>query len=300
MGEARLSGKVAIVTGGASGIGRALGEELAKRGAEVVMADRQAGLADEVAWGINDRGGKARAAELDVRSAAAFKALADDTVARSGRIDFLFNNAGIAVGGELEGYSIADYDEVFDVNLRGVAYGIHAVYPVMIAQHSGHIVNTASVAGLVTAGMEGSYGASKHAVVGLTKALRMEGRRHGVRASALCPGAIRTPILTGGKFGRMNLMRATPQKIMEFWERFRPMEPAALAEKAIDAVLRNQAIIVLPRWWKAFWYLERISPDLSMKFLGMMLERFRAELEEHAAAQAKQTNGQGETSHAEA
>lgn len=270
-------GQVAIVTGGASGIGRAIGEELALRGVEVVLADRQLELALEVARGIVAEGGRASARELDVRSATAWSELAAETRERAGRIDYLFNNAGIGVGGEMCDYDLADWDEVFDVNLKGVAYGIQAIYPIMIAQRSGHIVNTASVAGLVAA-PEGSYTATKHAVVGLSKALRIEARRHGVRVSALCPGAIRTPILTGGKYGRMKMPGATDEKILALWERMRPMPPRELARRTLRAVDRDEAIIVIPRWWKMFWLLERVSPDASIALWSHLFGRMRREL----------------------
>src|SRR5262249_52890994 len=157
------------ITGGASGIGRAIGEELALRGCEVVLADRQIDLANEVCRGIVDRGGRATAAELDVRDLAMFKSVADATLSRTGRIDFLFNNAGIGVGGAMDAYLPADWDDVIDVNLRGVAYGIQAVYPHMVHRGSGHIVNTASMAGLIATPGQGVYSATKHAVVGLSK-----------------------------------------------------------------------------------------------------------------------------------
>src|SRR5256885_17231384 len=128
--------KVAIVTGGASGLGKALAELLAKRGVEIVVADRQLDLARSVADEIVHGGGKATAAELDVRSFASFAALAQETKKRAGTIDYLFNNAGIAVGGEMASYAVEDWDDVIDVNLRGVAYGIQAVYPIMIAQRA--------------------------------------------------------------------------------------------------------------------------------------------------------------------
>src|SRR5262245_48803240 len=117
MGQKELAGRVAVVTGGASGIGRALGEELAARGCTVVLADRQIELARSVALGIDERGQSAWAAELDVRDLSAFQALARDVRARFGRIDLLFNNAGIGVGGGIETYAPEDWDDVFDVNL---------------------------------------------------------------------------------------------------------------------------------------------------------------------------------------
>jgi NAD(P)-dependent dehydrogenase (short-subunit alcohol dehydrogenase family) len=223
-------------------------------------------------------------AELDVRDPASFRRVALEVRRRSGRIDFLFNNAGIAVGGPVATYTQADWDDVIDVNLRGVTHGIQAVYPAMIAQGSGHIVNTASMAGLVATPSEGSYVATKHAVVGLTRSLRAEAARHGVRASVLCPGAIRTPILTGGRYGRINMGGVSDEHLMHFWEKLRPMAPVVFARRAIDAVLRDEAIIVLPAWWKAFWYFDRLAPSLSSKLWAGVAGRIRADLEARGAS----------------
>ena len=145
-----VSGKIAFVTGGASGIGAALASKLVDGGAEVWIADRQIGAAQELAQRLNSGGVKAHAIELDVRDYSSFEHAVADAVQQSGRIDYLFNNAGIGVGGEVDSYTLDDWNDVFDVNLRGVVHGIQAVYPVMIRQHAGHIVNTASMAGLVT------------------------------------------------------------------------------------------------------------------------------------------------------
>ena len=274
------SGKIAFVTGGASGIGAALATELVDKGAEVWIADRQVGAAEELAQRLNSGGGKAHVIELDVRSYPSFERAVAEAVQQSGRIDYLFNNAGIGVGGEVDSFTLDDWNDVFDVNLRGVVHGIQAVYPIMIRQHSGHIVNTASMAGLVTTVGQASYTATKHAVVALSKALRLEAERHGVQVSVLCPGAIRTPILTGGQYGR--ICRVSDEDLLKFWERLRPMAPEVFAERALRAVLRGDAIIVVPAWWKALWYLERLSPALSMRAAKVMLKRIR-ELESTAS-----------------
>jgi NAD(P)-dependent dehydrogenase (short-subunit alcohol dehydrogenase family) len=290
-------GQTAIVTGGASGIGRALGEELAARGCTVVLADRQLELAREVAAKLESRGHAASAAELDVRDLAAFEALAQQVRARFGRIDFLFNNAGFGVGGGMETYAPEDWDDVFDVNLRGVANGVQSVYPILIEQRSGQIINTASMAGLIPSPGEGSYTTSKHAVVGLTKALRVEAKGFGVRASVLCPGVVRTPGLTGGRFGRVMVKLALSEdEMLRLWERYRPMAPELFARRAVDAVLRNEAVIVLPKWWKAFWYLERLSPSLSLRLSEALHQRLQAELAAagaHAARPAVASNTPG-------
>lgn len=272
---ASVSGKVAFVTGGASGIGAALTTELVGGGAEVWIADRQIGPAREFAQRLNSGGGKAHAIELDVRDYPSFERAGAEAVQQSGRIDFLFNNAGIGVAGEVDKYTLDDWNDVFDVNLRGVVHGIQAVYPIMIRQHSGHIVNTASMAGLMTTAGQASYTATKHAVVALSKTLCLEAERHGVRVSVLCPGVIRTPILTGGKYGRTEMAGISNEEILKMWERLHPLAPEEFAKRALRAVLRGDAIIVVPAWWKAFWYLERLSPALSMRAAKSMLKRAR-------------------------
>lgn len=270
-----VSGKVAFITGGASGIGAALATKLVDGGAQVWLADRQLEAAERLAQRLGGGAGKAHAIELDVRDCPAFEAAVAEAVRTSGRIDYLFNNAGIGVGGEVDSYSLEDWNDVLDVNLHGVVHGIQAVYPIMIRQRSGHIVNTASMAGLLAGPGTVSYTASKHAVVALSRALRLEAERHNIKVSVLCPGAIRTPILTGGVYGRMTNMRASEEDILKSWEPTRPMAPEKFAERVLRAVLRNDAIVIVPAWWKALWYLERLSPTISMQVGRLVLKRLR-------------------------
>jgi short-subunit dehydrogenase len=120
-----------------------------------------------------------------------------------------------------------------------------------------------------------SYTASKHAVVALSRALRLEAERHGVKVSVLCPGAIRTPILTGGRYGRMTKTGASDEALLKFWEPFRPMPPERFAERVLRAVLRGDAVVIVPGWWKALWYLERLSPAISEQAARLTLKRLR-------------------------
>ena len=256
-----FDGAVAIMTGGASGIGRALSEALGRRGASVVLADRQIELAQEVAAGIQEKGGQASAVELDVTDFPAVDQLVRATAQAHGRLDYMFNNAGIAIGGEVRVCQIEDWDSVLNVNLHGVVNGVQAAYPVMLSQGYGHIVNTASMAGLLPMPAAVSYATTKHAVVGLSKSLRVEAASYGVRVSVLCPGFIRTPILYGGKYGK-NLQAVPPEVQEEFIRKYRPMDPARFAEKVLDALARNKALIIVPGWWRLFWWLSRLSPAL--------------------------------------
>ena len=284
--EAAPKQRVAILTGGASGIGRSLSEELARRGVEVVVADRQGDLAAEVVEKIRGSGGRAQGVEVDVRSAESMQGLVDSTLARTGRLDYFFNNAGIGVGGPIEAYSAADWQDVLDVNLRGVIHGIQAAYPAMVRQKFGHLVNTASLAGLVAGGGGGSYTATKFAVVGLSKALRIEAAYHNVRVSVLCPGVVRTAILQGGKYGRLNMQGVSQEFIDRFWEKLRPMDPHVFAHRALDAIAKNRALIVLPRFWLLAWYFDRFFPDLSLWLATRSFRKMRLELEAGGAAPA--------------
>ncbi len=256
-----FDGAVAIMTGGASGIGRALSEALARRGACVILADRQIVLAQEVAAGIRESGGQASAVELDVTDFAAVDQLVRATAQDQGRLDYMFNNAGIAIGGEVRVCQIEDWDSVLNVNLHGVVNGVQAAYPVMLSQGYGHIVNTASMAGLLPMPAAVSYATTKHAVVGLSKSLRVEAAPYGVRVSVLCPGFIRTPILYGGKYGKQ--LQPMPPEVQEkFIRQYRPMDPAVFAEKVLDALARNKALIIVPGWWRLLWWISRLSPAL--------------------------------------
>ena len=261
------SGKVAIITGGASGIGRALAEALAGRGCETVLADLQLKPAEDVAGKICAAGGKAATFKVDVTDFAAVTELVKKTAERTGRLDYMFNNAGIGIGGQVFDFTIEDWNRVIDVNVRGVINGIQAAYPLMINQGFGHIVNTASMAGLVPIPVLAAYTASKHAVVGLSKTLRIEAVDKGVRVSVLCPGVIRTPILEGGgKYGKI-LEDIPPEAITRIVERMKPMPADIFAHKILKKVSQNRGIIVVPGWWKIPWLINRLSPSFGM-FIG--------------------------------
>ena len=146
-------------------------------------------------------GASARSARLDVTDAAAVQAAVDEVVDRAGRLDLMFNNAGIVWGGDTELLTLDQWNAIIDVNIRGVVHGVAAAYPLMVRQGHGHIINTASMAGLTAAGQITSYVMTKHAVVGLSLALRSEAVSRGVGVLVVCPAAVETPILDKGAVG---------------------------------------------------------------------------------------------------
>lgn len=257
---------LALVTGGGSGIGQALAVELARRGATVALADvDREGLARSAEL-VRQAGGQVSAEVLDVRSAVAFAEWARKEAERAGRLDYLFNNAGIAgTGGFAQCYQPGDWDAVIDINLRGVVNGVHAVYPLMVQQGFGHIVNTASLAGLIPFPLALPYVAAKHAVVGLSKSLRFEAELHGVRVSALCPGVIRTPILTSANF--IGCEDVTDERLLKWWRHLRPSEPGPFAAETLDRVARNVAVILVPRYARIAAALGRLFPWLERRML---------------------------------
>ncbi|MBW2528857.1 MAG: SDR family NAD(P)-dependent oxidoreductase [Deltaproteobacteria bacterium] len=268
-----FDGRSAIITGGASGIGRAMAEALAERGAAVVLADLQEDLAREVAASIRGRGGRADGVQLDVTDAAAVQALVEQTAAQHGKLDYLFNNAGIAVGGLADQHELADWYRVLDVNLRGVVHGVHAAYPLMIQQGSGHIVNTASLAGLIPAVGEIAYVASKYAVVGLSGSLRVEGADHGVKVSVVCPGFVDTPILFENlEMKDADLLGVRSRSDLMALFRLEAMPVDQAAQEILAGVAANRAVITVASHAKTIAWLQRFAPVV-VERMGRKLAR---------------------------
>ncbi|GAA3389308.1 SDR family NAD(P)-dependent oxidoreductase [Cryptosporangium minutisporangium] len=263
MDKNKFSGRTALVTGGGSGIGAALCRALAVGGAQVVCTDLDGDAAARVAADLPD----ARSARLDVTDADAVQRVVDDVDCP----DLLFNNAGIVFGGETTDLTLGQWNQIIDVNLRGVVHGIAAAYPRMVARGSGHIVNVASLAGLLPSGLLTSYVTTKHAIVGLSLALRSEAAAHGVGVTVVCPGAVDTPILDKGSVGRI------VARDLFLQGKQRPYDVDRLAAEVLRAVAADRAMVVTPRSGRLAWRFGRAAPLLlnraATRFVGQQRAR---------------------------
>jgi len=262
--------KVSIVTGGGSGIGRALCHALGERGADVIVADVDAETAELVASEVSAAGGRASAAVVDTTIAASVEELVDRTATGHGRLDFMFNNAGLGFEGETRDSTSEHWRRVIDVNLMGVVHGTLAAYKVMVEQGAGHIVNTGSAAGLTSLPLAGPYTASKHAVVGLSTSLRYEAETLGVRVSVACPGYVRTPIYE--RRDSLEVDRDAANALI----RFKMLEPAQAALAILAGVERNRGIITFPLYARLLWWVSRVQPALLNPVGRKMVRDFRA------------------------
>ena len=264
-----FEGKIAIITGAASGIGRALGEQLSRRGASLVLADMNGEQLAAVAKSITDAGGAAKSVSLDVRDFEAVDSLVKSTADEYGQLDYIFNNAGIGVGGEALRFSIDDWRNVIDTNLYGAVNGVFAAYPIMAKQGFGHIVNTASMAGLIPVPGEISYVASKYGIVGLSNALWAEAAGLGVCVSVVCPGIIRTPI-----FQTTKLIDMDREKVLK--DLPKGVSAEECARQILRGVERKKPTIVITGLAKVFCLLHRLIPGVTMWLMKKRFDDFRA------------------------
>ena len=178
--------------------------------------------------------------------------LVQDTVAAYGRLDYMFNNAGIAVTADARDLRLEHWHQVIAVNLLGVIYGVHAAYPIMVQQGYGHIVNTASLAGLLPYPTNLPYTTTKHAVVGLSLSLRVEAADLGVKVSVVCPGWVQSGMSAASPI--LNVRREQAQSSLPF----KSMETDTAARRILAGVARNQAVIVFPLYARVLWWVYRM------------------------------------------
>ena len=257
-------GKTAMVTGAAKGLGRALCLQLLAQGARVYALD-----VDEAALEIlreQAPGKPLYPMAVDISQRQALEEAFSQIVSESASLDYVFNNAGIVAGGQTQHMNWAQWERIVGINLWGVIAGSQLAYQHMLKQGSGHIINTASLAGLVPVPESAAYTATKHGVVGLSLALAQEAEALGIRVSVLIPGALKTDIygsainLAGYDYaGKMALGPA------------RPMAPEAAARQALRQVARGKRQIVVPRSLGLLIGLYRVFPGLTQRLMARVM-----------------------------
>lgn len=270
--NAVIRGARAVVTGAGSGIGRSLAIELARRGAtEVVVTDIDDDRAQRVATELRALGAEARPVALDVTDADAVAGLAEDLFSTGEPITILCNNAGIGHAGPVAETPLEDWRRVVDVNLMGVVHGLHVFLPRMLENgRPAHIINTASLAGLVATANMAPYSATKFAVVGMSEAMSLELHGTNVSVTALCPGFIDTDIVNTAT------MRGEMAGRKEGFKKFystRGTSPDVVAKQALDAIGGRAVVTPSPRYQVTpAWLAARYAPPLSRMFARLTMK----------------------------
>ncbi|KQV99583.1 SDR family oxidoreductase [Rhizobacter sp. Root1221] len=256
MSRKRFAGRVAAITGAGSGMGRALAVELARRGCHLALSDiDDAGLAETAR--IAAAGGVTLTlAHVDTANREALYAWAEQVVKNHGRVNLLFNNAGVSLSAPLADVTQADFDWIMGINFWGVVWGTQAFLPHLTASGEGHVVNTSSLFGLMSVPLHGPYNASKFAVRGYTEALRMEldVMRSCVSATCVHPGGVRTEIARRGRVDARTeaYTGQTVEAVRGMFDKLLDTTSShAAAQRILDAVVRNERRVLVGRdaWW---------------------------------------------------
>jgi NAD(P)-dependent dehydrogenase (short-subunit alcohol dehydrogenase family) len=260
----------AVITGAGSGLGRALALDLSGRGASVVISDIDPASAEETAGLVRAQGTRAEVIPCDVTDRDAVFGLVDETERRLGGIDFLANNAGVAVGGPFDEISIEDWRWAVDINLWGVIYGCQAAVPKMKAQGRGYILNVASAAGLIAPPAMSAYNVTKAGVVSLSETLYAEYKNSGIHVAVLCPTFFKTNIIGSGR-------GATTEKedaqVSRWMERAKIQAPG-VAKAAIDAARDGKLYVQPMRDGRMAWRLKRTHPQRFYDTLSRAHEKY--------------------------
>lgn len=257
-----------VVTGAGSGLGRALCLHLAKRDARVIVSDVNAAASEETARMM--RGGEGIVVTCDVARATEVERLADEAYQRLGGVDLLINNAGVAVAGEIGEVPLADWEWILGVNLWGVIHGCHSFAPRMRRERSGHILNVASAAGLLSGPMMAPYNVTKAGVVALSETLRADLAEHGIGVSVLCPTFFQTNIGVSGR-GAEHLKPLIQQLLSQG-----KLSAEDVARLAIEACERNELYIAPHADGRWMWRFKRLAPESFYKHMPRVV-RWRLE-----------------------
>ncbi|MEO1436646.1 MAG: SDR family oxidoreductase [Bacteroidota bacterium] len=265
-----MKGKVVVVTGATSGIGQVLCEEVARRGATAIVTGRNLEKAEQIAENIRQAGHLAEALKIDVSRKEEIQLGLQTIQKKHSQIDYLFNNAAILYMGEYFEMTEEKLDQLIDINLKGVAFGMYYAYPIMKEQGHGHIVNIASQAGLMPVPSMAAYSSSKHGVVGLSNSVRVEAEPYNVRVSVACLGLIKSEMLQKGELNGID--KGTALK----WMRFKEMDTLDCVRQILKNTEKNKAYIVVPGYTRLLWWISRTFPRGVIKLVRRSMEEYRS------------------------
>jgi NAD(P)-dependent dehydrogenase (short-subunit alcohol dehydrogenase family) len=272
-----FANKVAAITGAGSGMGRELAYELARAGADVALSDINRDTVEETAARARELGVRVTAATLDVSNRAAVYGWAEAVAKEFGRVNLIFNNAGVAVGSTLEAVSYEDFEWIMGINFWGVVYGTKAFLPHLRAAGEGHVVNTSSIFGLFAVPGSGTYNASKFAVRGFTEALRQELELTGanVSATSVHPGGIKTNIVRSSRMSPSitALTRQDPDTARREFEKMFITTANKAAKIILDAVLKNKRRVLVGPDAHALDAMVRLLPSSYQRMLAVIARR---------------------------
>lgn len=277
MGVRDFSGKRCLITGAASGIGRATAEAAARKGADLYLTDVAAVGLEQVAAEIGAAGGKVSwHGAADVSDHAAVVAMAEQVHAAHGSMDVVMNVAGVSTWGTISELRHSDWRQMIDVNLLGPVSVLERFVPPMIeAGRGGHLVNVSSAAGLFGLPWHAAYSASKFGLRGVSEVLRFDLRRHGIGVSLVCPGAVRTPLVGTVKIVGVDRESPPIKKMVARFERH-AVSPEHVADRILSGVEKDRGLVFTSRDIRLVWWLQRYFPpayELIMRKLNAELVR---------------------------
>ncbi len=264
-----LKDKVVLITGGASGIGRATAVEFAKLGAKLVLADINEKGMKETANETAIYGSEVLLVKTDISKQKDVENLVKKTLDRFGRVDVLVNNAGVGMSAEIRDMTIPEWEWILGINLWGTIYTLHYLLPHMVEQGSGHIVNVSSAVGLVNfVPMQPAYTTIKFALVGLSEVLRTETERFGIGVTAICPGSVDTNFFKTTKY------KGFKRAVIDDLPKSMFLSPEKIAKKIVSAVRKNKAQVVISVIAKVAYFMNRISPAFGRQLAKSNMKLF--------------------------